>query len=360
MSRYHSILLPDDLPVRRFSEASMKTAKSHQIIVLFLMVALVVSCRTGTVPQAPPSSEQTPQTGSLEAPHATPDESAPEPPIPPAAIVPPAPLRLLPESVLSAPERESVAPAIKYDTVLTKRSVQIAAHSGWQYRNNRQSQIVGFEFSNSGGNRILPHRRDISKNQLYTRDFQFRFDDRARQDVHLSVSDWVASRDKQFRLSELMNSVVLFFPRNYLPAVVTVGDRNIVTLPTGEEVEFNAHTHEVSGGVFSEAAVDLNPDKRLRQYPAIHYTGKGVMVRADARGSDPRLGAVATVTTGSPSPECVQGRACSQCEVPAKEVWAQTGAARFRFAQDEDFHRYLLSRCAFGLPIKTDSVIGSR
>jgi hypothetical protein len=341
----------------------VKPAKSHLQIVLFLMAAWVGSCRTGTVPQTPPESQQTSQIDDLEASHPVTSEPAPEPAIaaPKVAPVPPfPPLRALPESVLSAPEKQTVTPAIQYDTILTKRSVQIAAHSGWQYRNNRQKRIVGFEFSNSGGNPILPHRRDISKNQLYTRDFQFRFDDRARQDVHLAVTDWVPSRDKQFRLSELMNSVMLFFPRKYLPAVVTVGDRNIVTLPTGEEVEFNAHTHEVSGGVFSEAPVDLNPDKSLRQFPAIRYTGSGIMVRADARGSDPRLGHVATVTTGSPAKDCVQDKACNQCEVPAREIWAQSGAARFRFADDEDFNDYLLSRCAFGLPAKAASVIGSR
>jgi hypothetical protein len=342
----------------------MKSAQ-HLMTFLLVMLTLLASCRTSPVPPAPSSSEQSPQTGIPEAARTDPAETAPELTIakPEPASIPPAvpPLqRTLPESILSAPKRDSVSPAIRYDTVLTKRSIQTAAHSGWQYRNNRQSEIVGFEFSNRGGNRILPHRHDISKNQLYTRDFQFRFDERARQDVHLSISDWVASRDKQFRLSELMNSVMLFFPRNYLPAVVTLGDRNILTLPTGEEVEFNAHTHEVSGGVFSEAAVDLNPDKSLRQFPAIRYTGKGVMVRADARGSDPRLGTVATMTTGSPPPDCLQGKACSQCEVPAKEIWLQSGAARFKFAQDEDFHRYLLSRCAFGLPMKTDFVIGSR
>ncbi len=341
----------------------MKPARPRLPVVLFLMVALIGSCRTGTVPQKPPASEQTPEIADLESSHPATDEPGSKAAITPAKIPPVAPsppLRQLPESLLSAPEKESVAPTIQYDTVLTKRSVQTAAHSGWQYRNNRQRQLVGFEFSNNGGNRILPHRRDISKNQLYTRDFQFRFDDRARQDVHLSVTDWVASRDKQFRLSELMNSVMLFFPRNYLPAVVTVGDRNIVTLPTGEEVEFDAHTHEVSGGVFSEAPVDANPDNRLRQFPAIRYTGSGVMVRADARGSDPRLGSVATVTTGSPLPDCIRGEACNRCEVPAKEIWAQNGAARFRFVRDQDFHDYLLSRCAFGVPMKAASAITSR
>jgi hypothetical protein len=340
----------------------MTLAKSHLPIALFLMVALLAGCRTGTVPQTPAISEQTPEVESTGSSHSGTSEPA-EPAIAPVKIPPMSPsppLRTLPESVLSAPEKETVAPAIQYDTMLTQRTVQTTAHSGWQYRNNRQKQIVGFEFSNTGGNQILPHRRNISRNQLYTRDFQFRFDDRARQDVHLSVTDWVASGDKQFRLSELMNSVMLFFPRNYLPAVVPVGGRNIVTLPTGEEVEFNAHTHEVVGGVFLEEPVDLNSDKSLRLFPAIRYTGSGVMVRADARGSDPRLGAVASVTTGSPPLDCVQGGACKQCEVPAKEIWAQSGAARFRFANDEDFHKYLLTRCAFGLPMKSASIIGSR
>jgi hypothetical protein len=343
----------------------MKSALWHSVTLLVLLFGLVVSCRTGTVPPAPSSSEPTPQTGSLQTPDPTPDESVPEAIIatPESGKIPAptAPRRVLPESILTAPQKESVAHAIKYDTVLTKRSVLVAAHSGWQYRNNRQSQIVGFEFSNHGGNRILPPRYDISKDQLYTRDFQFRFDDRARQDVHLSITDWVASRNKQFRLSELMNSVMLFFPRNYLPAVVTVGDRNIITLPTGEEVEFNAATHEVSGGVFSEAPVDLNLDRSARQFPAVRYTGKGVMVRADARGSDPRLGTMATVTTGSPAADCLQGKACNQCEVPAKEIWAQSGAARFKFAHDQDFHKYLLSRCHFGLPMnETDFVFETR
>lgn len=343
----------------------MKSALWHSVTLLVLLFGLIAGCRTGTVPPAPSSTEPTPQTGSLQTPDPIPDESVPEAiiatPEPVKIPVPTAPRRVLPESILTAPQKESVAHAIKYDTVLTKRSVLVAAHSGWQYRNNRQSQIVGFEFSNHGGNRILPPRYDISKDQLYTRDFQFRFDDRARQDVHLSITDWVASRNKQFRLSELMNSVMLFFPRNYLPAVVTFGDRNILTLPTGEEVEFNAATHEVSGGVFSEAPVDLNPDRSARQFPAVRYTGKGVMVRADARGSDPRLGTVATVTTGSPAADCLQGKACNQCEVPAKEIWTQSGAARFKFAQDQDFHKYLLSRCHFGLPMnETDFVFETR
>ena len=251
-----------------------------------------------------------------------------------------------PESIVSTPVRESASTRIAYDTLLTERAPQ----AGWEYRKDRKSQIVGFEFSNHGGNRILPPRYDIGKNLLFTRDFQFRFDDRARQDIQLFVSDWAASRDKQFRLSELMNSVLHFFPRNYLPAISASGARYVVTLPTGEQVEFDAKTREILGGVFSETAVDLNPNRAVRQFPGVHYLGKGVVVRANARGNDPRIGTRATITTGTTAPDCEKGTACNQCQVPSKELWHQNGTVRFKFPTDDEFDRYLLARCGFGIP----------
>jgi hypothetical protein len=234
--------------------------------------------------------------------------------------------------------------------MISSRPTESPLAAGWQYRNTRQGQIVGFEFSNHGGNRILPPRRDAIKNQFFTRDFQFRFDERARQDIHLLVADWAPSRDRQFRLSELMNSLMHFFPRNYLPAIVNFKNRNFVTLPTGEEVEFDAKTGEILAGVLSEAPVDLNPDRAVRQFPAVYYLGKGVIVRANARGSDPRIGTTATITTGSPLQNCEKGIECNRCQVPSRELWDQTGAVRFKFSTDEEFDRYLLARCAFGLP----------
>src|SRR5215467_13006236 len=147
-----------------------------------------------------------------------------------------------------------------------------------------------------------------------------------------------------------MSSVMHFFPRNHLPAIVNLGGRIIVTLPTGEEVEFDAKSHEVLGGVFSEAPVDLNPDKTTRKFPAIAYTGKGILVRANSRGTDPRIGTTALITTGSPAADCEKGTGCDRCEVPSKELWDQKGAVRFKFSTDEEFARYLVTRCGFALP----------
>ncbi len=215
---------------------------------------------------------------------------------------------------------------------------------------NRRGEIVGFEFSNHGGNPILAPRRDAVKNQFFTRDFQFRFDERARQDIHLMVSDWVPARDRVFRLSEIMNTLMLFFPRKFLPAIVSSSGRNIITLPTGEEVEFDAETHEIRRGVLSETPVDLNPNRQARQFPGIDYRGSGVVVRVNSRGVDPRIGTTATVTSGAKLSSCDKGASCNQCQIPSKELWDQTGAVRFKFSTDADFERLLIARCGFSLP----------
>lgn len=257
---------------------------------------------------------------------------------------------------MAGPEKDLRAPVIAYDTFVLARASGTTLSRGWQYRADRESRIVGFEFSNRGGNRILPPRYNIDKREFYTRDFQFRFDDRARQDIHLSVSDWAPSRDREFRLSELMNTVMHFFPRTFLPSIAGAHGRIIITLPTGETVQFDGESREVLGGALAEMPVDLNPEKRARRFPGISYVGKGVVVRADSRGTDPRLGTVATITTGSPPAGC-EDAACRQCRVPARELWEQAGANRFRFPSDQEFDRYLLSRCGFGLPKSGDQFI---
>lgn len=299
------------------------------------------------LPQAITQPQPAPPPPAAEQEFKTPPEIAQQP-------NKPAPF---PESVLAAPAIDTASAQLKYDTVVFGRTFGPLSPSGWQYRVNRDSQIVGFEFSNRGGNRILPNRYDIDKNHLFTRDFQFRFDDRARQDIHLSVTDWAPSPDRQFRLSGLMNSVMHFFPRNYLPAIASSDGRYIVTLPTGEQIQFNAITHEILGGVFSEEPVDLTPNRAARKFPGVSYSGKGVVVRVNARGADPRLGTMATITTGSPAADCPKGKKCDQCQVPSKELWSQSGAVRFKFPSDADFDRYLRSRCGFGLPVIDPNVV---
>jgi hypothetical protein len=319
-----------------------------------LCLGFILSCQTTPtavptvsqptrIPEPPPSASPEP-TIEIDEPSEATAVIQPAPTAPPKSID-----RSLPESMIGAPAQDQASRQLAYNTKLTTRSSN-GDGPNWQYRRTDAGYIVGFEFSNHGGNRILPPKRDASKNIFYGRDFQFRFDDRARQDIHLLVIDWAPSRDRQFRLSELMNSLIVFFPRRFLPAIASTDGRKIITLPTGEEVEFNAQTQEISSGVLSEEPVDLSPDRSARKFPVLTYKGKGLMVRANARGADPRIGTVATITTGSPAAGCDKGPACGQCQVPARELWDQNGALRFKFATDQEFNRFLLSRCQFGIP----------
>lgn len=333
-----------------------KSPQGRQIDALLgALLLFCVACQSTPPPSPPPPERQAEpeiaQTPQPEVPVAitvTP-ESKTEPVV--TAAPKPAISRLLPESIIAAPEKDPASRQLAYNTILNGRPPAAPNHVGWQYRRTPSGQIVGFEFSNHGGNRILPLRRDPSKNQFFSRDFQFRFDERARQDIYLLVTDWVAARDRQFRLSELMNSVMHFFPRSLLPAIVTFGGRNLVTLPTGEEVEFDAMTSEILAGPLVESPVDLNPDRALRKFPAVHYNGKGIVVRANARGADPRIGTTATVMSGSPAPGCDKGIKCNQCQIPSRDLWDQSGALRFKYATDQEFDRFLFARCRFGLPI---------
>jgi hypothetical protein len=334
----------NDLSLNTTADTMKTGAASTTSLLFFCMILPIVACRSTPVvpptPAEPASEAQTTEPAPAEIAKAPPSSESPKERI----------SRLLPESRVAAPEKDLAPRRIEYNTVLNLRPSERSLNGFWRYRITRQGQIVGFEFSNPGGNRILPPRRNPLKNQFFGRDYQFRFDERARQDIHLMISDWVPSRDRVFRLSDLMNSLMLFFPRELLPAIVNSQNRNIVTLPTGEEVEFDAATHEVVAGVFSEAPVDLNPDRAARNFPGITYRGKGVIVRADARGADPRIGTSSLITTGTPSENCDKGIFCSQCEVAAKDLWDQSGAVRFKFATDTEFDRFLLSRCNFGLP----------
>jgi hypothetical protein len=53
---------------------------------------------------------------------------------------------------------------------------------------------------------------------------------------------------------------------------------------------------------------------------------------------------------GNPTANCDKGISCNQCQVPARELWDQSGAVRFKFSSDLAFDSFLLSRCGFGLP----------
>jgi len=243
---------------------------------------------------------------------------------------------LPPEAVISEPERDRMLPGHPGDTLV------IAPSTGGPYTisvDESTRAVVGFQFTNTGANRIIP--RESVPGAGPDRTFDFRFQSRARQNIFFSVTDAPSEY-----LSQLMESYIFLFPRKVLPAVEWIdspGKRPalVVTLTTGEKVEFDGATHEVVSGALEEAgSIDLNPDRFKRKFARIRYLGTGVSLRVDKRGGDPRLGTTATITKGAQT-----------CKIPSSLLFNQdeSSEVEFLFPTDPEFHQFLIKKCGFGL-----------
>lgn len=188
-----------------------------------------------------------------------------------------------------------------------------------------------FKLRNMGPNKI------VSKGEYRIREWSFEYEAGARQDIGISISD-----SPNATVSHTQESYIMLFPRKTLPHIRVEGNRQIVTLPTGETVTYNAQTREVIGGAFSEDGPMTGGGKILA--PAkVSYRGNGVMVRVDRRGEEPRLLANGTATVTK------QGKSC---KVPVRDLWpnqAQNSPVHFKYFSDSDFDSYLKRKCGFGL-----------
>ncbi|KHD88205.1 MAG: hypothetical protein OM95_10610 [Bdellovibrio sp. ArHS] len=188
-----------------------------------------------------------------------------------------------------------------------------------------------FKFFNRGPNKI------VSSGESRMREWSFEFEAGARQSLGFSISDMPNAT-----ISQTQESYFILLPRKTLPHIRVEGNKQIVTLPTGETVTFNAQTKEVIGGVLSENGAITSGGKALN--PAnVSYNGNGVMVRVDRVGEEPRLQRGGTATISK------QGRSC---KVPTAELWpdqSKSSAARFKYFSDSDFDAYIKRRCGFGL-----------
>jgi hypothetical protein len=231
------------------------------------------------------------------------------------------------------PEADRVSPSRPGDLIDFRAPAggySISFHDG-------DRKVYGFSFENEGVNPVVPEKPECIGCGPY-REYRFLFRDRARQNMHMAVTDSPTDR-----ISQRMGSRIYFFPRKNLPAIRLDADRGmvVVTLPTGETVDFDAKTKYVTGGALEEVApVDRNPDRFARKFAQIVYRGSGTVVRVNKRGGDPGLKTVATITRGDQT-----------CSVDSKFLFNQDERSdvEFLFPTDEEFHEFLLKRCGFGL-----------
>lgn len=184
---------------------------------------------------------------------------------------------------------------------------------------------TGFNFRSTGPNAIAGN--PIDPKEKVERDWRFVSEDNSKRETYLWITDDAGSG----YLSQLMETIILFVPRKMQPSVEAVGDELHVTLATGEKVVYDKATKLIKRGILSEGKIDLEPNRFNRKFAPITYSGTGISIRLDKRGSDPRLGGDATVTQNGKT-----------CKVPAQELWKQED---FRYADDLALVTFLNRKC---------------
>lgn len=102
----------------------------------------------------------------------------------------------------------------------------------------------------------LIHPKGLKRHSA-RRGYDFLFADRAREDIHIMVSD---DDSKRFN----------------------------VTLPTGEQVFFDAWSKEIISGIRLEQPIDLTRHRHQRRNPDVAYHGRNLMITVDQRSEAPR------------------------------------------------------------------------
>ena len=209
-----------------------------------------------------------------------------------------------------------------------------------------EGQFEGFSVENKGKNSI------VSANEA-GRDFEFSFDEQARQNISLMISD-----APNGTVSHTMHSHFMFFPRKYLPFAELNKKQVTVTLPTGEQIFFS-ETGEIIDGVFEEGPVDVGPDRFKRTYADFKYHGKGILLRANARGQMPQQGQFEAAKIdmefglkNSADVLIINGTTGQRCRRPKIDFWPAEDVSPilFKFPSDQEFDTYLKAKCNFGIP----------
>lgn len=186
---------------------------------------------------------------------------------------------------------------------------------------------TGFTLRNVGPNGISGN--PIDPEEKVERQWSFVSKDNSRRETYLWITDDAGSG----YLSQLMESIMVIIPRKMKPVIEEKGNDLHVTLTTGEKVVYDKKTKVIKAGALKEGKVDLTPDRFKRKPAAVSYTGSGISIRVDVRGSDPRL------TKGN----AVITQNGKSCQVKASELWVQED---FRYDDDRKLVEFLNRKCS--------------
>jgi hypothetical protein len=187
----------------------------------------------------------------------------------------------------------------------------------------------GFSLTNRGPNEIVTPTPE-SMNFAF-RDYFFTSDDHSQRETYLWITDYNGSG----RNSDYFETILFFLPRKNQMHVEELNNELIVTLGTGEEVIFSSKSKTLLSGVLKEGPVDLNPKRSERKHAQVQYFGKGLIIRSDSKGSDPRL---------TPSLQVLK-KGETPCKISSETFWTQEGHPKFKFVSDHEALKIIEEKC---------------
>lgn len=191
---------------------------------------------------------------------------------------------------------------------------------------NENEFFYNYNFTNRGPNQIVPTTPVNLEHPR--RDYNFISEDHSKSETFL----WMTDDNGSGKISDLFESILVFFPRLTQVEISQVQDEIFVTLPTEEVLIFDSKTKTIKSGVLEEEKLDLSSNRKFAEYK---YTGKGIYIRANAKGNDPRLGGFAYIYKGDLKP----------CKVTKDEFWTQNGWPSFKFSDDGDVYKIIVKHC---------------
>lgn len=245
-----------------------------------------------------------------------------------------------------APQKDELRP-LNHEFFQSKSIGEISVSRGSA---SSETTTDGFNIGNLGDNKIV----DTARHPDSGRTFHFDYLEFARQNISMEVDD-----APNGVVSHTMHSLFMFFPRKNLHVVEQLSGTINVTLPTGEKMIFQKDSKEIVSGVFEEGPVDVSKDKSKRTYANLKYNGKGIVLRANARGQSPQLTEsdkskidMEYGLRGSGEVLIINGTTGQRCRRPKVDFWEPLDVSpiEFKFPTDEAFDAYLKTNCGFGIP----------
>ena len=197
------------------------------------------------------------------------------------------------------------------------------------FDHNDAPYFRGFSMLNIGPNKIVPTApigMDYANREYFLGTL-----DQAKRDTHLWITDYPGTGV----ISDYFESMLVFFPRKSQQYITETQKELIMTLTTGEDVIFLKEERVIIGGVLSEGTMDYNPNRLQRKFAEISYSGEGLMIRANSKGSDPRLGKTAQISK----------KGLPVCNLPVSDFWTQEGHPKFKFVTDEEAYAHISKKC---------------